>query len=573
MAVPTPAANSGKSTITAPQQTSSGGTSTGDVAGEKLASTTACPLPGGVLKVSAAPEIASLLTAAIRLPASAENLTGSIPIAPTPTGSPQPVGSYTGPCRVIITAVDPAEFIRAWQSAPADRPNVWIPDSSIWLDRATAAGLVMPNGAPSVVTSPAVLAISARTAAAVTPTGTPTLEQILRTRLTAEPVRIGLPDPRVSVPAVETLLAVQAYVDRNPAERSALTWAVGSGPEALPTQADHLLERLTSDPAIAVPVSEQAVRAYNKAGVGASATAVHDDATGLGLDYPFVVLSAPGSRIADAANAVLAASRTDAAGQIFAAAGFRNPQGSDYPTAATTATVQVIAKPPAPAAVTSVLRDVAVLKEPSRLLAVLDVSGSMDSIVPGSTGATRLDLAKAAATLGLALYPSDSEVGIWVFSRNLTPTTDYRELVPVGPLTAVTDGRSGAQRLGQAIAGTQVNPDGATGLYDTTLAAVRAMKAKWDPQRVNAVLILSDGQNDDQGGLSLPALLTTLQAEQDSSRPVPVITIGLGPDSDVDALRQISQATGGAAYVARDPRDIGQIFLDAVGQRLCRPHC
>jgi Ca-activated chloride channel family protein len=41
----------------------------------------------------------------------------------------------------------------------------------------------------------------------------------------------------------------------------------------------------------------------------------------------------------------------------------------------------------------------------------------------------------------------------------------------------------------------------------------------------------------------------------------------------VDALTQISTATGGSTYLSQDPRDIGEIFLDAVGQRVCRPNC
>jgi hypothetical protein len=87
------------------------------------------------------------------------------------------------------------------------------------------------------------------------------------------------------------------------------------------------------------------------------------------------------------------------------------------------------------------------------------------------------------------------------------------------------------------------------------------------------VLILSDGMNDDLGSISLDGLLSTLAAEQDAARPVPVISIAFGPDSDVEALSQISKATGGAAYESRDPRQVGEIFLDAVGQRLCRPSC
>ena len=119
----------------------------------------------------------------------------------------------------------------------------------------------------------------------------------------------------------------------------------------------------------------------------------------------------------------------------------------------------------------------------------------------------------------------------------------------------------------------QAIPDGGTGLYDTVLDGVRAVRAAWDPDRVNVLLILSDGMNDDANGISLDALLATLATEQDPAKPVPVVAIAFGPDSDVAAMTEIGRATGGATYVAQDPRDVGEIFLDAVGQRLCRPTC
>jgi len=87
------------------------------------------------------------------------------------------------------------------------------------------------------------------------------------------------------------------------------------------------------------------------------------------------------------------------------------------------------------------------------------------------------------------------------------------------------------------------------------------------------VLLLTDGMNDDNNSITLDQLLGTLTAEQDPSKPVPVIAIAFGPDSDVASLQQISKATGGATYLSQDPRQIGEIFLDAVGQRLCRPSC
>ncbi len=54
---------------------------------------------------------------------------------------------------------------------------------------------------------------------------------------------------------------------------------------------------------------------------------------------------------------------------------------------------------------------------------------------------------------------------------------------------------------------------------------------------------------------------------------MPVISLVYGPDADAAALQAISDVTGGAAYVARDPRRVGDIVLDAFGRRPCEPGC
>jgi Mg-chelatase subunit ChlD len=221
----------------------------------------------------------------------------------------------------------------------------------------------------------------------------------------------------------------------------------------------------------------------------------------------------------------------------------------------------------------TVVRDVRLSTEPSRLLAVIDVSGSMAQQVAGTAGASRLDLARAAAIRGLGLYSADSAIGLWEFSRHLLGSNDYRQIAAVAPLGAESGGSTGAQRIGGALQQLHVVPDGGTGLYDTTLAAVRLMRATWDPHRVNTVLLLTDGRNDDQGSISADQLVATLRAEADPARPVVVVSIAFGPDSDIDILSRISAATGGTTYQSIDPRQIGEIFLDSVGQRLCRPKC
>jgi hypothetical protein len=47
----------------------------------------------------------------------------------------------------------------------------------------------------------------------------------------------------------------------------------------------------------------------------------------------------------------------------------------------------------------------------------------------------------------------------------------------------------------------------------------------------------------------------------------------MGPEADLKALTQISEVTGAKAYLAEDPADIEQVFLDAMVERQCRPNC
>jgi Ca-activated chloride channel family protein len=73
--------------------------------------------------------------------------------------------------------------------------------------------------------------------------------------------------------------------------------------------------------------------------------------------------------------------------------------------------------------------------------------------------------------------------------------------------------------------------------------------------------------------IDLYTALQTLLADADPARPVPVIAIGLGPEADGEALRQIAQGTGGRFYEAADPQGISGVLFDALSERGCRPGC
>ena len=102
---------------------------------------------------------------------------------------------------------------------------------------------------------------------------------------------------------------------------------------------------------------------------------------------------------------------------------------------------------------------------------------------------------------------------------------------------------------------------------------MQRVQETYDPSKVNSVLLITDGKNEDDNGISLDDLLAKLQATEDPKKPVPVIFIGFGPDTDLDAMTRIAKVTGGAAYSASKPEDLGNVLVDALSQRTCRPNC
>ncbi|GAB3974175.1 hypothetical protein GCM10027615_39090 [Plantactinospora veratri] len=196
------------------------------------------------------------------------------------------------------------------------------------------------------------------------------------------------------------------------------------------------------------------------------------------------------------------------------------------------------------------------------MLAAIDVSGSMRDPVPTAGNISRMQVTLLAAENGLALFNDDWAVGLWTFSRQLDGARDYRELVPVGRLSA----QRGALR--DALAEITPKRNGGTGLYDTVLAAYRQMRNGWQPGRVNSVVILTDGVgNDDRDGLSLEALLGQLERLKDENRPVQVIIVGIGDAVDRASLDRITKTTGGGVLVTEDPAKIGDVFLKAIALR------
>jgi Ca-activated chloride channel homolog len=284
-------------------------------------------------------------------------------------------------------------------------------------------------------------------------------------------------------------------------------------------------------------------------------------------DHPYAVLSAPWVTDAkrDAAAAFLTYLRSPAVQSQWQANNFRDANGHAGPQLTPALGVlpdqptQVL-QPPTADVTNAILDSWGQLRKTANMISLLDVSGSMADKLPGSS-LTKLDAAKQAAISSLDLFTDHDEVGLWSFSGGLKGVQDYTEQVPIGPM----DGAVGAavRRDAMATALRGLVATGNTGLYNSIAAAYQAVLARYQPDRINAVVVLTDGKNDAVGGLTLAQLLAMF--EQDAGgRSIRVITIAYGPDADVSALAQIARATKGASYVAPTPAQILTVYSNAL---------
>ena len=83
-----------------------------------------------------------------------------------------------------------------------------------------------------------------------------------------------------------------------------------------------------------------------------------------------------------------------------------------------------------------------------RMLAILDVSGSMKHPAKGTRGMTRAKVTEEAAVTALQILPAGSRIGAWVFSTDQRGKgVDYRELAMVERLDTAYAGATWRDHL------------------------------------------------------------------------------------------------------------------------------
>ncbi|WP_150242292.1 substrate-binding domain-containing protein [Nocardiopsis quinghaiensis] len=459
--------------------------------------------------------------------------------------------------------------------------DVWIPDSSIWprLVQSEAGDAVITETGTSVARSPLVLAELAEHA---DDSGGPSAwADVIPTSAPGEGGRtVRVVDPARSSTGMGTLYLLQGALKENSPDTATFNTRMTAALQALHQGASPDEEAAflafsggTAEAPPAMVMSEQAVWRYNSAHSEAGARASYVEGDTYYLDYPYIVRSEE-SDVTRAAEEFRTAVRGDAAQTRILEQGFRGSEG-EVDTSVLTEDAGFTEEPPTELATPSegatndLIRAWNQLKMDSRVLTIVDVSGSMLAEVPG-TGMTRMQVASAAAAEGLQMFTDSSELGLWKFSTNVNGDLHYQETAPIRELQATVEGDTTHRDvMANALGSLAPMPQGDTALYDTYLAAYQEMSSTYRPDRTNVVLMLTDGDNDNPDGLELDGLMSQINDIADPSRPIPIITIAFGPDvQNLEPLQEIAAATGGAAYMTEDPTEIGQIFLQAFSLRI-----
>lgn len=510
--------------------------------------------------------------------------------------------SVGGRCaRIVVKAEESRDVAGAlspdWAPTgdPVSRPDVWMPDSSTWIlsaSRRQDVASMVSGERTSVATSPAVMAVPRPMAEAL---GWPS-KQISWSDFVGMHFRnqtwkdfghpewgafkLGMSEPTTSTAGLLSLVPIS---DRNGDDKISLSEA-----KALLTFSRSVAEReqdssgfyarlrkaTDGDAAVktitAFPSIEREIAAYNQASPAVKLVPIYPGEGTVFADYPYTVINASwvDSFRRQVAAGFLRHVRSSTGEKVYGEAGFRTPDRSTRYAGEMLGDLgfsdkigQITRTVGSAAAVDRTVVYWTALERTTTFLAVIDTSGSMTEKLGDQT---RMQVVQEAAIKAISLFDDESRVGLWQFSTNLVGSQDWRQVLPLtrAGSTDPSTGRSfrdtGVQKV------LALRPGGNTGLYDTVLAAYKYMQKNWQPRQLNLVVVLTDGKNQDDNGISRAQLLSQLRAGAKPDQPVQVITLGIGDEVDTTELAEISGATGGKSYKAKDAADLERLWLATI---------
>lgn len=500
---------------------------------------------------------------------------------------------------------------RGWEGEESPRPDVWTPASSSWASilrhRLTENRRpdIVGHPLPRVATSPQVIAMPAPMARAL---GWPDAEVGWKDvfDLATDPAgwgkvgheewgrfRLGKTDMTQSTSALNatigTFLAATGYssdLTQADIEDPRVTEFVRGVESAVVRYGDTSLTFLealrhaddngqTLEYLSAVILEEKSVWDYNQGNPSGDPAslgdrpppkvpllAVYPREGTLLADHPYIVLDLPWvtDRKQQMAEEFLAFLHAPAQQQRFQTVGFRSFRGQPGPEI-TPANGLLPGLPhlergaPEPPILDAIQRRWRDVQKRARILFLLDVSGSMSTTVR-EVKATKLELMRRSVEGALAALDPADDVGIRIFSP---PTPDGGAFAELTPLEPLRDRATTLAALGQLAS----EPRGGSRLYAALRAAVGSLRSGYDPTRINAVVLVTDGRNEDAADNDVEAVLRLLDREAKASG-VQVFPVAFGTGADTQTLRRLADVSRTQLYEVNDPTAIDQVLLELV---------
>jgi Ca-activated chloride channel family protein len=124
--------------------------------------------------------------------------------------------------------------------------------------------------------------------------------------------------------------------------------------------------------------------------------------------------------------------------------------------------------------------------------------------------------------------------------------------VPIAPV------RANEARLRENI--DSLIADGGTAFYDAASEGLEAVQGLRDRERINAVVLLTDGEDTDSKK-SVEQVVAQMEGQGDTENRVRVFTIAYsaGAEGAEEALEEIARASGGQPY-SGDTEDIELVY-------------
>lgn len=548
----------------------------------------------------------------VNVASSSEKATLMKQLAATYNGTNPKIGDQCVDVRVQTKASGEMERLLAtgWTTADGPEPTVWTPASSTWIQllrTQMAAEDKVPiadEQNPSLVATPVVFAMPEPMAKALgwpeKPVGWKTLSDLAANSqgwaVFGHPewgqFTLGKTNPYLSTSGLAgtigeyyaatgltsdmkasdvTAAPVQQYVA---ATESAVTHYGDTTLTFLNNQ--YRADQTSSIPYVsAVVVEEKSVADYNKGNPSGGQdtqgapprtklVAVQPAEGTMYSDNPYAVLNA--SWVSDqqkqAAKSFYDFLKTPESTRVFTEAGFRTSEGElgeQYrnDSSFTAAAPATVLSPPNGDIINTIQQQWKDLRKKAKIMIVLDVSGSMDE--NAGDGKTKLEKASAAIRTSLSEFNNQDEVGLAIFTTGLSDGVDnnYKVLSSVAPMTP--------EHRAQIEGSLNLLPMNGTPLYDSVAIAQYDAEHMFDPTRINAVVVLTDGKNEDPNSMTLDSLLHQIgTTSENRATNVKVFSIGYGKNADMEVLKKISESTGASAYDATDPANIDRVLTSVM---------